>query len=204
VLDLLFPPNCFHCQKLGGWICEKCLSNVTWYEQKKLTLTTHPAVTHIYSVVEYRDQIEELLSQVKQARYFSLTKLWAQLTLLKHPNLLNGRTDVLVPVPTTTIRWLERGFSPTNHFADHLSKLTGVKVMKNVLVRTKESQHQANQNRQQRLITKNQYELARSPPSKNIWIIDDVITTGATVSDCARAFAAQGKSVKVLTFAVTI
>ncbi len=154
--------------------------------------------------MEYRDTIEELLTLVKQARYSSLVELWAHLTVLTHPRLLNPRTDILIPVPTTTTRWLERGFSPTESYAQALSKLMGVKVGKNILVRKKDGKHQASQNRWQRLKARNQFELARSPPVQNVWIIDDVITTGATVSDCARAFAAQGKSVKVLAFAATI
>jgi ComF family protein len=155
-------------------------------------------------VVEYRDSIEELLSLVKQSRYFSLIELWAQLTVITHPRLFNSKTDIFVPVPTTAIRLLERGFSPTSKYAKALAKLTGIEIKENVLRRKKESKHQAAQNRAERLQTRNQFELMNSPPEKNIWIVDDVITTGATVSDCARAFATQGKTVKVLAFAATI
>lgn len=205
MLSLLLPKNCFHCQKWGGWICNSCFDHLTWnheYQEKKLVL--HPSLCSSHSVFEYKDHVEELIALVKKSRFSSLTELWAHLTLLKYPKLLQAKYDILIPVPTTRIRRLERGFSPTELYARHLSRLTGVSFNTSTLVRNKEGKHQASQNRAQRLSAEHGFQLTRSPPNKNIWIIDDVMTTGATLDHCARLFGQQGKKVRALVLARTI
>lgn len=194
--------SCFACERPGAWICQHCLEHITWCQKESLSFITYPSVTHIYSVVEYRDSVEKLVNLVKQGRYYSLIELWVQLTFIRHPRLIR-KNDILLPVSTTFQRRMERGFSPTENFAFQLAEHTGSQVSTNILTRKKDETHQANKNREKRLASKQNFFLQNVPKKNTVWIIDDVITTGSTVGDCARALGEQGLSCKVLTFATT-
>ncbi len=204
LLSLLAPANCYICQRIGSWLCSGCLENLTWYQGAALSqLVVHPGIERILSVVEYRDSVETLMTLVKKGNYFSLVELWSQLTYIAYPRLLS-KNDVLLPVPTTWQREWERGFSPTLVYAKHLAKHFGAKIHTTTLIRTKDDGHQAQKSRSQRQETENMYAVYNSPPEGRLWIIDDVITTGATVSACARALSGLGRTARVLTFAATV
>lgn len=111
---------------------------------------------------------------------------------------------LLMPVPLSARRRLERGFNQAEVIADRLSKKLGIKVDKHSLIRTRHtSSHRAAMDRKARESSvKNAFELKRKNfvKSKNVLLIDDVMTSGATVSACAKILKKGGAAeVNVLT-----
>ncbi len=114
--------------------------------------------------------------------------------------------DIVTYVPMPKKRQKARGYNQAKELADEFCTLTGMPLV-DVLARTKESERQASLNAKQRAENiKGSFEAINKAKIKkrNILIIDDVSTTGATTSECARVLKKAGaSSVAVLTLAKT-
>lgn len=115
--------------------------------------------------------------------------------------------DLLVPVPLTKKRQKERGYNQSAQLALGVSQVTGIPVAEAIVVRTRydESQtHKSAWERQENV--ENAFELVSSVhvEDKHILLIDDVITTGATIINCGNPIAEQpGVKISVLTVGFT-
>jgi competence protein ComFC len=115
-------------------------------------------------------------------------------------------TNLIIPVPLSKKRFLERGFNQAAVLAQILANHTKIKLDEQSLVRTTHTKtHRAAMDRKARESTvKNAFEAKREKmiAGKNILLIDDVFTSGATVSSCAEALKQKGAGkVYVLTIA---
>ncbi len=106
-----------------------------------------------------------------------------------------GPADVIVPVPLYWLRSWRRGFNQSEALAGELSRLTGLQVSRRCLRRTRDTASQTGLTRRQRRLNVRGAFAVRQPgrvSGKNIVLVDDVITTGATVSACTRALKRAG------------
>jgi ComF family protein len=106
-----------------------------------------------------------------------------------------GPADLIVPVPLFWWRRWRRGFNQSELLAREVSRRSGVELGRNVLVRRKDTPTQTGlTNRQRRLNVQGAF-LVRRPDlvaGRTVVVVDDVITTGATVGACARALKRAG------------
>lgn len=114
--------------------------------------------------------------------------------------------DLIIPVPLSPKRRLERGFNQAEILAGVLAKETKIKTDEKSLVRSVHTPaHRAAMDKKAREATvENAFEVKRSSfiKNSNILLIDDVFTSGATVSNCAKVLKQSGaKTVYVLTIA---
>jgi ComF family protein len=113
--------------------------------------------------------------------------------------------DILLPVPLSRKRFLERGFNQAAVLAQILAKHTKINTDEQSLARTIHTRvHRAAMDRKAREITvKNVFDVKRPKfiEGKKILLVDDVFTTGATVSNCARILKKKGAD-KVYVFTV--
>ncbi len=106
-------------------------------------------------------------------------------------------TDLIVPVPLTRWRLMRRQFNQAALLANEVALATGIATNPLLLAKTKTTPTQVGLTREQRrLNVRGAFAVPkrRQPAIKgrNILLIDDVITTGATVEACARALTAAG------------
>jgi len=114
--------------------------------------------------------------------------------------------DLVVPVPLSKRRRLERGHNQAEVMGELVSKVLGVPMDGNSLQRTTHSpMHRLGMDKKAReLSVKNAFGIVRPKliHAKRILLVDDVYTTGATVSHCAKALKKHGAvGVDVLTIA---
>lgn len=116
--------------------------------------------------------------------------------------------DYLTFVPISKDRLKERGFNQAEEIAKEVSKILNVPVL-TMLEKVKENTHQAGLSRKERI--KNivgtieiKKDISNELKGKNVMIVDDVFTTGSTLSECAKVLKIyEVARVKTITFAKT-
>ena len=115
--------------------------------------------------------------------------------------------DALVPMPITWQRKWKRGYNQSYEMARGISQITALPIYNNVVKRVHFKQSQTKQHAWERLHNvDNAFCLVRPETiaNKHLLLIDDIVTTGATVTSCARELAkTQGVRISVLALGLT-
>lgn len=192
----VYPAKCGLC---GEWspeaICPQC-----WEEMKRVPAPVVNGVSQIESLFWYEGRASEA---VRRLKYGSLTALApamsAQLELAFQDTFANS-VDWVVPVPIHWTRRFERGFNQSDLL---VMAFPESKLHLNGLKRVRPTSAQASLDRAHRLKSlQNAFVASRAVAGKRILVVDDVITTGATLEQCALALRKSGaKDVFGLSFA---
>ena len=158
-----------------------------------------------YSVLEYRDSARQLVSVMKYSNSPELARPLGNL-LAKKLTELALDIDVIVPVPLHFWRQCTRGYNQSQLLAEVAGKRLGIPVV-NAVKRIGLRSRQAGRNRQERHRSLKGIFALRSDISlegKRVLLLDDVITTGATLTAVSRVVL-KGKpaSLQVITLART-
>jgi ComF family protein len=161
----------------------------------------------VRSLGRFDDYYRQLIHRFKYGKKIPLGRKLAQRlgeTIIGNSSFLES--DFLVPVPLHRSRYRERGFNQSEVVAEEISKTTGVASLKNVLKRKKNTKDQTNLSPQQREENVRGAFVVTEPEmvsGKRIILVDDVITTGATLSECARMLRQAGaERIVAMTIAV--
>jgi len=205
-LGMVAPHLCSGCLKIGGPLCTNCKYDITSEPFVGCMLCGIPSREGICSkhnqnllrtwiVSERSPVLKELINKYKFENSKSYALSLASLLDVALP-LLPPNT-VLVPVPTVRARVRQRGYDHIDLLARHVSNLRNLPLQRLLTRRGVSVQHMLN--RQQRTeAAKDAYVLAegaRVDTSKIYVLIDDVVTTGATISSAAKVLAKAGATV---------
>ena len=108
---------------------------------------------------------------------------------------LDTGLDLIIPVPLHKNKLRKRGYNQSEHFAIGISKALNLTVHTDALVRTVDTVTQTNKSRMQRLHNVQEiFKVVRSDKimNKHLLLVDDVVTTGATIESCAYALFNSG------------
>lgn len=196
ILDFIYPPVCVLCGEEGKHpLCGECLSGL---EPKPQTYSLRPF--NVLTILPYEGSARELIHKMKFESHDRLATLLAELAI---PYLQNLGERILIPVPIHPLRLRKRGFNQSEIIAKKIAKELGWKC-KSLLRRTKNTDPQFNTNYEDRAENvKHAFAVTGKVESnKQYMLVDDVVTTTATLQSCAEALFDVGVS-RVDTLAIT-
>jgi len=207
VLDLLFPLHCLGCRKGGKLICDSCVAGLPRLSPPFCNLCAQPIssggcrrctemsleVDGIRSPFLMEGVIREAVHSLKyhqiRAAAAQLGQLLAEY-LVSHP--IPG--EVIVPVPLHPRRLRRRGYNQSALLAEKVSTLTGLPVREDLLARVKDAPPQVGTAslKERRSNVVGSFECIGDAVGQAVLLLDDVVTTGSTMSACAAALNAAG------------
>jgi ComF family protein len=161
------------------------------------------------SAVAYQEGSRPLILKFKQGDGTYLAPGLANLMLRAGQDILS-HTDLLIPVPLHWKRLFMRQYNQATLLSSQLSRLTKIPTCTNILKRHRSTPKQGRQSRKERYANvRGAFTIPLGMESflegKRLTLIDDVYTTGATLTECARILLNGGaKEVRVLTLARVI
>ncbi len=206
ILDIVFPVNCVSCGKNGEILCLECISLFPKAERESeewiypLYDYRHPPVKKLIWQLKYNNK-KRLADVLGELMYENIILELSDLSILE-----NFREPLLIPIPLSQKRLRERGYNQALLLCEKIEKINkDLKISKNVLIKIKETEHQANiKDRSKRLknligtfVVKNENFIQK----RNIILIDDVTTTGATLNE-ARKTLKQAGAKKIIAFTI--
>lgn len=190
--NLLFPIFCISCNKEGCFLCEKCSQKIEKLPLSIVRSEDFAPIKTVFSPFKYKEGADaaKLLHvfkyQFAHEAHQAIINLMAPL-LLKHKEIFQD--SVLVPVPLHKKRFYWRGFNQSEILADDIGKFLKLPVLL-MLKRVKNTKPQVQFEAKERLKNvEGAFELAKPPknPPQKVFLVDDVITTGSTLKECAKA-----------------
>lgn len=184
----LIPPLCAACGSGGredALLCRRCASRLA--EASPLAGMGPPGLDNAWSSAAHEGVPRQLVVALKFRRLLPVAEAIAErIERLAPTNLLSG---AIVSVPSTRMRTLTRGFEPAAEIAAALAERTGMPLVP-CLVRSG-GQRQVGRRRAERIGHPPHLQLHGEAP-RSALLVDDVLTTGATLSACARALRGGG------------
>lgn len=159
-----------------------------------------PGVDLAIAASPFDGPARRIVHGLKYARRLSLAEVAAAAMLRALPS--HETAEVVVPVPAGPWRWRWRGFDPAEEIACALAARAAIHML--ACLRRGRGRRQVGRRRADRLADPPRVWAATAPPRK-VLVVDDVWTTGATLSACARALREAGvRRVVALTLARTL
>ncbi len=214
LLDLIWPKKCVNCGRMGSYVCESC--KVGLWEEEQICPACRRAsrygLVHKYCYKSYGldgltclwayDGVAKKI--IKKAKYKYFYDVLGELLVnssefMDRPEFnyvarfLEGK-PIVVPVPLHEKRYRERGFNQAEVIAKSFAARHKLACNGHLLVRIKDTGHQAGREREARLeAVKNAFVLsAKGYVPSAVLLVDDVWTTGATMSECCRVLKIVG------------
>jgi len=207
-LDILFPRICLNCEKHldgeNGFICNTCLSlikiNSAFFcpicrgRLPNMEKTCHPKSRFfLASAGEYSDPVlQKIIQSFKYQGIRNLAPVLGEF-LIKYLNSLNSQSSILnsiiIPIPLHKSRERQRGFNQAKLMAEYVAGHFNLPLVEG-FERIKKTEPQAKmKNKRERLKNISGCFKINNPESikeKNVILIDDVFTTGDTISEAVK------------------
>ncbi len=203
LVSLVFPSTCLTCPSdvsiECGPVCAACLASVD--KRGRRTRTTH--LNECLSAFPFKGTLKELIHLYKYSGKDYLAPVLGKLVIRQWPQC-PFETDAIVAVPMPYWRELRRGYNQADLLARELGKAWGKPVLKSA-VKRRWNRSQTNLTRSERLLNAAKgFRLGnhKMEGTKHLLLVDDVLTTGATLEACAKLLKDTGAStVSALTLA---
>lgn len=227
LIDFILPPRCLMCGKVihsENSLCVDCFNQITFISNPYCTHCGKPLINTFHdnlycvdclkgkspfrlcrSAVVYDTFSKKLILDFKFADHIENKYLLSRWLFMAGADIFKQGIDLIIPVPLHYSRLFKRKYNQSAILAHELSKLTKIPANYKALKKIRHTIPQVQCDGKQRIKNvRNAFEISlpENIKGKRVLLIDDVYTTGATLTECAKALKRKGaKSVDALTVA---
>lgn len=194
--QLLFPPRCILCRKIlpkdQTDLCHDCRKNAPEVTNEKFK---YSFLARWCAVWYYTDDVRRSLLRYKFHRRRSYASIYGRFLAMKLQRTGMDNFDVLTWVPVSALRRWKRGFDQTETIARAISRelrVPAVKTLKKIRHTPPQSGLSSAAARRANVLGAYRVIYPETLLGKRILLLDDVLTTGATVSECAKMLSLAG------------
>ena len=202
LLDLLFPKRCVSCGVFGKYICNRCFKKIEFVEKPICPICQRQAIggkTHpkcagkfrpdgLVVACKYKGPIKFAIRKVKYKWVYDIEKVLVDLLASQIWKFDLPQDSILIPIPLSKKRKNWRGFNQAEILAKTLSKKFNVSYSAS-LIRMIDTRTQVGLTKEERRENvKGAFagRKAQGKRDKNIILVDDVYTSGATMMEAAK------------------
>ncbi len=208
LFDLFFPVYCVNCGRENEWICDGCRDKIMVIKSSfcpKCNALTEmnrlcercrksSSLKGVFMLGYYDDEV--LKKAIWEFKYNFIAELGPVLSKILAEDLITKATfenSIFISVPLDKKRLKWRSFNQSDILAEELSKILGAPFMKGALKRVKITKSQMGLKRKERIENvSGAFTVRRVVKDEKVFLIDDVITTGATLEECAKELKKAG------------
>lgn len=218
LIDFIYPRRCPICHEIvginEGLSCIKCREKLVYVKEPYCMKCGKPlkddekeycimCLTNKYNFNEgrstfvYDDTMRFSIYRFKYGDRPEYAEFYSKEIYKKYKRKIKDwNADMIIPVPLHKSRLVKRGFNQAYLIAKELSKLSGIPVDENYLIRDKKTSAQKSLNASERANNiKNAFKIKKNKVKlKSVILIDDIYTTGATVNEISRVLKDNGVS----------
>jgi len=217
IFDFFLPRLCPGCNKKLSVeekpVCAECLSSILIADEDRLqaeynrNFGSSKVISDFYAkfVFETDKTLQQIIHALKYKKQFKLGVFLGEL-IAEGIKTKDWQIDLIIPVPIHHLKKAERGYNQSDYLAKGLSKSLNIPYSGKAIKRTKYTESQTKLKMKERALNvSNAFKVRQHKKvnGKNILIVDDVCTTGATLLECGIALYKTGaKSVYACSVAV--
>ncbi len=207
LLSLMVPPLCLGCETVMGseerWLCARCRVRVSRSVRPRIRTVEvggsgsdagGPLAFRISYALDYDSIVSRLITDLKYGDKPGLAGILAPLMNSALAGAVSKDT-VVVPVPIHPSRRRERGYNQSELLAVRIARARGLKLESDLLVKSRSTSSQTALEREERMENvAGSFGVRRADrlAGREVLLIDDVVTTGSTLKECARAVLKSG------------
>jgi ComF family protein len=212
VLDVAYPPVCLYCDTFidhsKSLICSRCWNRAVQFDypfcsncgeilEKELYCKecSNEYSLPVFALGHFVEPLKEIIHKFKYNDYSKLAVgLGSRILGNYAEDMKKLKIDLILPIPLHSYREKIRGFNQAAVFSDIIGRGLGVRVVHRSLLKIKRTKDQTRLNPQQREVNiKGVFRVVGDKLKGNrVMIVDDVITTGATIREAARVLIEAG------------
>ncbi|MEN3037748.1 MAG: ComF family protein [Candidatus Kryptonium sp.] len=212
ILDFIFIYECEICHRhledKRAIICRDCLNKIEMvkpFDMMRIFASRfedYGYISKAFACFHFKEEsaIQILIHELKYQNKSSIGLLLGEIVgnaIKDDPDF--STADALVPVPLHKIRLRERGYNQSELISKGISKVIKINVQNDLLIRVRNTETQTKLNLDQRkenvkdaFVVNDKHK--NFVNGRKFIIVDDVITTGATINECAKALISSGAS----------
>lgn len=207
LLHLIFPPLCHICSSAVKrhhiTICHTCSSklplvdvNHPYFEKWQQRFAARLPLNWFYPLLEYSkfDETGMILNSLKYGDNPKIGEYFGELMgeRIKKQGLV--LPEVILPVPLHKAKERRRGYNQSWHIAKGIARSLDVALEDKALIKVKNNSSQTKKNRWERMKNvEGSFSVKRDLEHSHLLLVDDVVTTGATIEQCAHTLGNQFK-----------